>query len=338
MPATEILNNLKENKISPIYFLQGEESFYIDQVSNYIENNLLSDAEKGFNLTIMYGKDCKMHEVLTNAKRFPMMSERQVVIVKEAHLLDDFKKEEGRTLLEAYIVNPSTTTVLLFCYKYGKLNGSTKLAKALKKNATVMVSDKLREYKVPAWIIAYLSNKGYKITEMASRLLADHIGNNLERLSNEIDKLLINHQRDLTIDEEAIEKNIGISKDYNVFELQSAILNRDVLKANKIVKYFGANPKDHHPIPIIALIYGLFSKLVVTHQTSDKSQQNLARVIRVNPYFVKDYLLGIKNYPLYKVLNNIEFIHQADLQIKGVDSPAISDENILKQLVFKLIH
>jgi len=338
MPATEILNNLKENKISPIYFLQGEESFYIDQVSNYIENNLLSDAEKGFNLTIMYGKDCKMHEVLTNAKRFPMMSERQVVIVKEAHLLDDFKKEEGRTLLEDYIDNPLTTTVLLFCYKYGKLNGSTKLAKALKKNATVMVSDKLREYKVPAWIIAYLSNKGYKITEMASRLLADHIGNNLERLSNEIDKLLINHQRDLTIDEEAIEKNIGISKDYNVFELQSAILNRDVLKANKIVKYFGANPKDHHPIPIIALIYSLFSKLVVTHQTSDKSQQNLARVIRVNPYFVKDYLLGIKNYPLYKVLNNIEFIHQADLQIKGVDSPAISDENILKQLVFKLIH
>ncbi len=338
MPATEILNNLKENKISPIYFLQGEESFYIDQVSNYIENNLLSDAEKGFNLTIMYGKDCKMHEVLTNAKRFPMMSERQVVIVKEAHLLDDFKKEEGRTLLEDYIDNPLTTTVLLFCYKYGKLNGSTKLAKALKKNATVMVSDKLREYKVPAWIIAYLSNKGYKITEMASRLLADHIGNNLERLSNEIDKLLINHQRDLIIDEEAIEKNIGISKDYNVFELQSAILNRDVLKANKIVKYFGANPKDHHPIPIIALIYSLFSKLVVTHQTSDKSQQNLARVIRVNPYFVKDYLLGIKNYPLYKVLDNIEFIHQADLQIKGVDSPAISDENILKQLVFKLIH
>jgi len=338
MPATEILNNLKENKISPIYFLQGEESFYIDQVSNYIENNLLSDAEKGFNLTIMYGKDCKMHEVLTNAKRFPMMSERQVVIVKEAHLLDDFKKEEGRRLLEAYIANPLITTVLVFCYKYGKLNGTTKLAKALKKSATMMVSDKLREYKVPAWIVGYLSTKGYKISEMASRLLADHIGNNLERLSNEIDKLLINHSQDNIIDEEAIEKNIGISKDYNVFELQNAILNRDVLKANKIVKYFGANPKDHHPIPIIALIYSLFSKLVLTHQTSDKSQQNLARIIRVSPYFVKDYLTGIKNYPFYKVLSNIEFIHQADLQIKGVESPAISGENILKQLVFKLIH
>ncbi len=338
MPATEILNNLKENKISPVYFLQGDESFYIDEVSNFIEHNILSEAEKGFNLTIMYGKDCKMHEVLTNAKRFPMMSKRQVVLVKEAHLLDDFKKEEGRALLEAYITNPLTTTVLVFCHKYGKLNGTTKLAKALKKSATMLVSEKLKEYKLPNWILGYLSSKGYKINEMACRLLADHIGNSLERLSNEIDKLLINHKQDVVIDETIIEKNIGISKDYNVFELQNAILTRDILKANKIVKYFGANPKDHHPIPIIALIYSLFSKLVIAHKTEDKSPQNLARMIRINPYFVKDYLVGIRNYPFYKVLNNIEFIHQADLQIKGVDSPSISGENILKQLVFKLIH
>jgi DNA polymerase III subunit delta len=338
MPATEILNNLKKNKISPIYFLQGEESFYIDIVSDYIENHILSEAEKGFNLTVMYGKDCKMHEVLTNAKRFPMMSEKQVVIVKEAHLLGDFKVKEGRALLERYVNNPLDTTVLVFCYKYGKLDGKTTLAKSLKKSSTVLTSDKLRDYQVPKWILGYLSTKGYKITELATQLLADHIGSNLERLANEIDKLLINLKPDTIIDDSIIEKNIGISKDYNVFELQNAIMMRDTFKANRIIKYFGANPKDHHPIPIIALLYTLFNKLLLVHQVKDKSPQNLAKILKVNPYFVKDYLTGARNFPLYTVIKNIEFIYQADLEVKGVDSPALSGENILKQLVFKLVH
>jgi DNA polymerase III subunit delta len=338
MPATEILNNLKESKISPIYFLQGEESFYIDIVSDYIENNILSEAEMGFNLTIMYGKDCKMHEVLTNAKRFPMMSEKQVVIVKEAHLLNDFKLEDGRALLENYVKNPLDSTVLVFCYKYGKLDSRTTLAKSLKNSSVVLTSDKLRDYKVPKWILAYLSTKGYKITELATQLLADHIGNNLERLANEIDKLLINLKPDVIIDDGMIEKNIGISKDYNVFELQNAILMRDTLKANRIIKYFGANPKDHHPIPVIALLYSLFNKLLMVHQAKDKSPQNLAKVLRVNPYFVKDYLTGARNFPFYTVVKNIEFVYQADLEVKGIDSPALSGENILKQLVFKLVH
>ena len=338
MPATEILNNLKENKINPIYFLQGDESFYIDEVSDYIESNLLSEAERGFNLTVMYGKECKMHEVLTNAKRFPMMAERQVVIVKEAHLLGDFKVKEGRALLEAYVKNPLPTTVLVFCYKYGKLDGKLTLAKALKKEAVILTSDKLRDYQVPKWILGYLSKKGYKITELATQLLTDHIGNNLERLANEIDKLLINLKPEAIIDDAIIEKNIGISKDYNVFELQNAIMARDILKANRIVKYFGANPKDHHPIPIIALLYSLFNKLLLVHQSKDKSPGNLARVLRVNPYFVKDYLAGARNYPFYTVMKNIEHVYQADLEVKGVESPALTGENILKQLVFKLIH
>ncbi|RLD24643.1 MAG: DNA polymerase III subunit delta [Bacteroidetes bacterium] len=338
MPATEILNNLNENKINPIYFLQGDESFYIDEVSDYIENNILNETEIGFNQTIMYGKDCKMHEVLTNAKRFPMMAERQVVIVKEAHLLGDFKNKEGRALLEAYVNNPLPSTILVFCYKYGKLDGKTTLAKSLKKNAVVLSSDKLRDYQVPKWILSYLSKKGYKITELATQLLTDHIGNSLERLSNEIDKLLINLTPETIIDDAIIEKNIGISKDYNVFELQNAILFRDILKANKIVKYFGANPKDHHPIPIIALLYSLFNKLLIVHQSKDKSPQNLAKVLKVNPFFVKDYLTGARNYPFYAVMKNIEYVYQADLEVKGIYSPSLSGENILKQLVFKLIH
>lgn len=338
MPATVILNNLKENKINPIYFLQGEESFYIDEVSSYIEKNIISEAERGFNQTVMYGEDCKMHEVLTNAKRFPMMAERQVVIVKEAHLLYDFKIKEGRALLEAYVNNPLSTTVLVFCYKYGKLDGKTTLAKALKKKAVVLTSDKLRDYQVPKWILTYLSKKGYKITELATQLLTDHIGNNLERLANEIDKLLINLKPEAIIDDTIIEKNIGISKDYNVFELQNAIMARDILKANRIVKYFGANPKNHNAIPIIALLYSLFNKLLIVHQTKDKSAQNLSKALKVNPYFIKDYLAGARNYPFYVVMKNIEYVYQADLAVKGIDSPALSGENILKQLIFKLIH
>lgn len=338
MPATEILNNLKNNKVNPIYFLQGDEPFYIDQVSDYIEDNLLSEADRGFNQTIMYGRDSKMHEVLTNAKRFPMMAERQVVIIKEAHLLADFKNKEGRALLEAYVENPLDSTVLVFCYKYGKLDGKTSLAKLLNKKAIVLNSLRLKDYQVPDWIKSYITRKGYGISEMATRLIADHIGNNLERLSNEIDKLLINHNPSEIIDDSIVEKNIGISKEYNVFELQNAIMNRDVLKANKIVKYFGANPKDHNPIPIIALLFTLFNKLLLVHQSKDKSPQNLAKVLKVNPYFVKDYLNAIRNFPMYSVKQNIHHIYEADMAVKGVDSPSISGESILKQLVFKLIH
>jgi DNA polymerase-3 subunit delta len=201
-----------------------------------------------------------------------------------------------------------------------------------------MNSTKLKEYQVPQWITGYLASRNYEITEMATQMLSDHIGNNLERLSNEIDKLLIKQKPGAVIDEFLIEKNIGISKDYNVFELQNAILKRDIMKANRIVKYFGANPKDHHPIPVIALLYSLFSKLLLAHHASDKSMPNLARLLKVPPFFVKDYLEGIKNFPMYKVLENIKYLYEADLAVKGIDSPPIDNEGILKQLVFKLVH
>lgn len=338
MPASEILKDLKEKKIHPIYFLQGEEPFYIDKVCDYIEENVLPEAEKSFNQTVLYGRDSKMSDILANARRFPMMAEKQVVIVKEAHLLEDFKNKESRDMLQAYIENPLDSTVLLFCHKYGNLDGRTPLAKAIKEKCVLMNSAKLKDYQLPKWINSYLNGKNYKITELATQMLADHIGNNLERLSNEIDKLLIKLNNDVVIDENLIEKNIGISKEYNVFELQNALLKRDVLKANRIVKYFGANPKDHHPIPIIALLYSLFNKLLLTHHSNDKSQSNLARLLKIPPYFVKDYTEGMRNYPLYKVLENIKHIHEADLTVKGIDSPPVDSEGILKQLVFKLVH
>jgi DNA polymerase-3 subunit delta len=338
MGPQDILNDIKNGRISPLYFLQGDEPYYIDLISDYIEENILGEAEKGFNLMVMYGKDVEMNDILANARRFPMMSEKQVVIVKEAQNLEQFKTSEGRTLLEEYVKNPVPSTILVFGYKYGKLDGKTTLAKLLGKYGVVLTSEKLKDYKLPDWIKAYIAAKGRGTTEMAVQLLADHLGNNLERLANEIDKVLINIGAEAVIDEKVIDEYVGISREYNAFELQKAIMLRDVLKANRIVRYFGANINQHHPIPIIALIYNLFSKLAVVHQAKDTSGKELAKQLKINPYWLKDYQTGARNYPLYKVLENIGHIHQADLEIKGVNSPAIGGENILKQLVFKLIH
>ena len=338
MTPEQILSELKSGKIAPVYFLQGEESFYIDLISDYIEDNVLDEASKGFNQMVMYGKDVKMVDVLGNARRFPMMSERQVVLVKEAQNLEGFKTEEGRQMLMDYLENPLPSTILVFAHKYGKVDGKTSLAKKLKQKSVLVTTEKIRDYKLPEWIKGYIQSKNRRATEMAVQLLADHIGNNLERLSNEIDKVLINLDEEQVIDENVIDKNVGISKDFNVFELQKAVLFRDALKANRIVKYFGMNLKDHHPIPIIALMYTLFSKLTIVHQVKSSNPQELAGKLRVSPYFVKDYQIGARNYPLYKVLENIGHIHQADLEIKGVNAGSIGGESILKQLVFKLIH
>ncbi len=338
MLANELLSSLQKKEYKPLYFLQGEEPFYIDQVAAYIEENVLNEAEKGFNLTIMYGKDSSMEQVLANARRFPMMAERQVVIVKEAQALADFKNEAGRDMLEAYCQIPVPTTLLVFCHKYGKLNGTTKLAKALKKHAVLLTTEVIRDYKLPAWINDYLQTIGLTATEKAIQLLADHIGNNLEKLTNEIDKLRINLPKGAVIDDQAVHTYVGINKDYNVFELQNAIATRNPLKANQIMKYYGANPKEHHPIPTIAFLYGMFAKILKTHAAPDKSQAGLARHLKVAPFVVKEYVKAAQNYPLGKVLQNMAVLQRADLTVKGVESAPVKEAEILIQLVFELLH
>lgn len=338
MTENEILNDLKKKEYAPIYFLQGEEPFYIDQISNYIEENVISEADKGFNQTIMYGKDCSMIQVLGNAKRFPMMAEKQLVLVKEAQYLQDFKTEAGRDMLEAYCKNPVPSTILVFCHKYTNLNGTFKLSKVLKKESVLLTTKAIRDYQLPGWIKSYMDSKGIKATEKAIQLLADHIGTNLERLTNEINKLLINVDESTVIDDLHIDKYVGINKDYNVFELQKAIIFKDAVKANRIVKYFGANPKEHHPIPIIALLYGFFARVLKAHMATDKSQKGLTTYLKVSPYAVKDYMAAARNYSTGKVLQNIGFLHKADLVVKGVESSQIKEGVILKQLVFELLH
>ena len=336
-PAS-ILADLKNKKYAPVYFLQGEETYYIDEISNYIEKHVLTDAEKGFNQTIVYGRDAAMNDVLTHAKRFPMMSERQVVIVKEAQNIPDINREKGQKLLSGYLENPVPSTVLVFCHKNKTLDKRKALGKAVEKYAVALTTKKLYDNQVPAWIENYMASKGFSATAKAVQMLADSIGVDLERLSNEIDKILINFKEPVQIDEQTVHKYVGISKDYNVFELQKALIVKDVVKANKIVNYFEANAKKNPILPVIAILFSFFSKLLVAHHTKDKSERNLASALRVSPYFVKDYLVALRHYPLPNVINNIHYIRQADLRSKGVDNASMADGQILKELVFRLLH
>jgi len=336
--AESVLSELKTNKYAPVYFLQGEETYYIDLISDYIENNVLSDAEKGFNQTIMYGRDVSMSDILTNARRFPMMSDRQVVIVKEAQQIGDINKEGGQKLLTDYLENPLDSTILVFCHKNKKLDKRKALGKVIDKKAVTVTTKRLYDNQIPDWVSGYLRNKGFKATPKAVQMLVESIGNDLERLSNEIDKMLINFKEKVEIDEHMVQKYVGISKDYNVFELQKALMVKDIVKANKIINYFEANAKKNPIIPIIAILFSFYTKVLTIHGISDRSERNLASKLRVSPYFVKDYITASRHYSLNRAIQNIHFIKLADLQSKGVDNVSMTEGQILKELIFKLIH
>lgn len=336
--AESILSDLKKNKYAPVYFLQGEEPYFIDLISDHIEANALNESEKGFNQVVMYGKDAEVNKILTNARRYPMMAERQVVIVKEAQEIPDLNKEEGQKLLEAYLKNPLPSTILVFAHKYKTLDGRKSLAKTVKDKAVLLTTKKLYDNAIPDWIINYVKSKGFGIDLKATQMLTDFIGNNLSSLTNEINKILINFKEKTTIDAAIVQKFVGISKEYNVFELQKALGTRDVMKANQIVHYFEANPKNNPIIPVIALFYAYFSKLLLIHHSKDKSEKGIAAAVGLNPFFVKEYLLAARNYPIHKVIDNIHHIKRADLQSKGIDSPSMAEGQILRELVYKLMH
>ncbi len=336
--ANQILNSLRAGQYAPVYFLQGEEPFYIDLISDIIEDKALDEAAKGFNQVVLYGKDVSISDVLNNARRFPMMSDRQVVIVKEAQNLSDLGKESGDNMLKAYLEKPLPSTILVFCYKHKKLDRRKAIAKVLEKHAVFLTSNKLYDNQVPDWIRDYFKQKEFPITNKGVFMLAEYIGNNLERLSNEIDKMLINFKEKVEINDHTIQKYVGISKEYNAFELQKAVAFRELVKANKIINYFESNPKNNPVIPIISILYNFFSKLLVLHVTGDKSDMNLASVLKVNRFFVKDYTTAARIYPPQKVINIIHDLRHADLQSKGVNAANVPDGQILKELVFKILH
>lgn len=332
-----VIKELKTNKFATIYVLQGDETYYIDKISDLIEDKALPPIERGFNQTVFYGKDVNMNGILSNARRFPMMAERQVVIVKEAQEIQDWKGNSAKEMLLSYCQKPLPSTILVMNFKNHRLDARTKLAKELEKLAVFVDSKKIYDDKLPDWIMSYVKEQHLSITSRAAILLSEYIGNDLNRIANEIDKLLINLPAKTEINEEIIAKYVGISKEYSTFELQNAIGQKDVSLANKIVHYFSLNTKDNPVIPIIALLFGFFAKLLLIHHATDKSKQNLASLLGVNPFFMDGYLQASRNYPLFKVIRIIEDLRTADLQSKGISS-TIFDSEILKELVFKILH
>ena len=298
----------------------------------------LTKQRKGFNQIILYGKDVAVTDLLTQARRFPMMSERQTVIVKEAQDIKDLQKEESQKMLEDYLSQPQTSTILVLAHKHKAFDKRKKLWKTLSKHAEVVESKKLYDNQLPDWIKKYVSAQGHMIGDKASHMLAENIGANLQRLTNEIEKVLINFKERTEITPELIDKYVGISKDYNSFELQRAIAQHDVLKAVKITNYFGDNPKTNPILPILAVLFSFFSKLLIVHQNSGANDKVLASKLKVNPFFIREYLSASKYYSVSKVVSNIGHIRTADLSAKGVNTGNIDQGELLKELVFKLMH
>jgi len=309
-------------------------------VGNYVEHKLLSDAEKGFNQTVLYGKDTDVMTVLNAAKRYPMMADYQVVLVKEAQEMkwgkDDDDKKSINPLLN-YLENPLPSTILVFCYKYGKFDKRKKTYKAIEKKGLVFESAPLYDSKIPGWIESFIADKGYKVNQQASLMLAEYLGNDLSKIANELEKLMLNVSPGQEITLELIHNNIGISKEYNVFELQAALGKKDVLKVNRIVNYFEANPKANPIVLVLGNLNNFFSKVLAYHYVKDKSQQNLARELSVNPYFVKDYEQAARSYDYGKTMRIISYLREYDLKSKGVDSTA-EDGALMRELMFKILH
>ncbi len=336
--AHEILKNLQAGTYAPLYFLCGEEPFFIDQVSDYIEKHALSQAERGFNQTIVYGKDVSMSAVLDSARRFPMMALRQVLIVKEAQELADFRKKEAQTMLANYAKNPVASTVLVFCHKHKKPDARTEMYKALVKHAIVLESKKMYDNQLPDWIVQHGKAHQQRIGNRAAALLAEYMGNNLSGIAKALEKVRINvPDPQVEITDSMITEYVGISKEFNVFELQSAFAKKNALKVYQILDYFAANPKSNPAISVVISLFNYFCKVLLVHSQQGKNERELAAVLKVNPFFVKEYLLAAKAYPLSKTLQVIQFLQQADLHLKGVESVA-SDEQILKELAFKMLH
>jgi DNA polymerase-3 subunit delta len=327
-----IVSDIKNGNIKPIYFLMGDEPYYIDKISDYIEKNILDEAEKGFNQQVMYGRDSTIEDIVSAAKRYPMMAERQVLIVKEAQ---DLSKNIEK--LVSYAENPQPTTVLVLNYKYKKLDKRKKLHKAIAKFGLIYESKKLYENQVSDWIRRVLSGKKYQIEPKASQMLVEFLGTDLSKISNELDKLMIILPKETVINDKHIEDNIGISKDFNNFELRKAVGEKNILKANRIINYFSENPKNNPTVMTISLLNNFFTQLLLFHGLQDKSKSSVARALGVNPYFVDEYFLAGRNYPMRKVAQVISFLRDADVKSKGVGANQ-TQEDILKELLFKILH
>jgi len=332
MTYEAIVAELKNKKYRPLYFLAGDEPFYIDKITQYIEHHVLEESERSFNQTILYGKETDIDTVIGEAKRFPMMAPYQIVIVKEAQHLKLTDE------LLAYAKNPQPTTILVFAYKGKKIDKRLKAGKYISANHAYIETKKLYDNKIPDFVEVEMRHRGFSVSPKAAVILAESIGNDLSRIFKEIEKLSIILEEGAQITAEVIEKNIGISKDYNNFELQKALANRDVLKANTIVKQFSMDPKNHSMVATVSVLFGFFSKLLIYNVLKDKSQGTVAKELKINPFFVKDYSQAAQVYNVRRCTKIIAFLREYDLKSKGLDRGQSSEYDLMRELVFKITH
>lgn len=341
MKFEEIIDSLQKKIYSPVYFLMGDEPYFIDEICDYISSNVLNDIEKEFNQTVVYGRDTDPATIISYCKRFPMMANYQVVIVKEAQDMKNLVpdgREKNTCLLETYIEKPLNSTVLVICYKYKTIDRRKSFAKLLDKNGVLFNSDKLFDNQLPSWIQNFLKKKNYTIRPEASMLLSEYLGSDLSKITNELNKLSINIKEGTEITTNHIEYYIGISKDFNVFELQRMLGKKDILKSNQIINYFAANEKENPNVKTIGILYNYFSKILHFHSLADKSKNNACASIGINPYFFAEYQTAANNYSMKKTKQVISLLRKYDMKSKGVDNANIPDGELMKELVYQILH
>ena len=334
---SEILKSIKKGSIKPLYFLHGEEPFHIEQIADKIQNLAIPLHEKGFNEFVLFGKELTVGALLNYVRRFPMMAERQLVIVKDATQIQGIDLKENQKMLEDYATNPLSSTILVLCFGNAQDERKT-WVKAFAKKGVLQNFKKFYDNQLPEFVASYCHGKGVKISMKAIQLLIEHIGNDLKRLTSEIDKVVLNIKLGDGIDADVIQKYVGISKEYNVFELQKALIQRDILKANQIIIYFGNSPKDNPIQPILIILYIFFSKVLLIQASNDKSESAVASLLKVNVFFAKDYLNASRNYSFQKLTHIIHFLKIADLKSKGVETGEENEVDILKKLIFEILH
>ncbi len=332
MDYKAVIKEIRDKKYRPVYFLHGEEPYFIDAISKVIAEEVLDESERDFNQTVVYGKDCDPYQIVSLAKQFPMMSDRQVVIIREAQ---DIRNWDA---FESYFASPQPSTLLVICHKYKKFDSRKKAFKALGKENVTFLSEKVRDYQLTSWITKYVQEIGYGITNKATSLLAEFLGNNLGKIINELDKLSILLEKGTKINDVHIEENIGISKDYNVFELVNAIGELNILKANKIIQYFEQNPKAANIVVIIPNLFTFFQRLMMIHFLANKSPDNVAMNLKVPNFVAKEQIRYSKLFPPKKIAQNISFLREYDLKSKGLGAGNTSQGELLKELVYLLTH
>lgn len=333
MDFDQILTDLRNKIYKPIYLLYGDESFFIDEITNYIQKNILTESEKSFNQDVVYGKDVSAKNIIELSRAFPMMANHRLVILKEAQDLKDFKN------LEVYVQNPVNSTILVLSFKNtAKIDKRLKIFSLLQKNALVFESKRLYEKQVYTWIEKTLRNHGLSIQSEALRLFYESIGADLTRLSNEIKKLVITQEKGKQISKEDIAFNIGVNRDYNIFELQKSLGLKDKIKSYQILDYFSKDSKNNPLFATVNRLFDYFTKIIKLHILQDKSKSSIAATAGVHPYFVDEYLVAMKNYPLSKLVQIVSYLRETDMKLKGVGAVSISDADLSKELLFKILH